>query len=76
MPFALWRACCKVRGTLWFRLLSTAKSNFRVHAASVRAIRGVHCADATPEPHFIVDIVTKCVFGFVILCFGLARKSV
>jgi len=69
----VWRARREVRGTLAFRLLPTAKSNLRVHAARACAMHGVHYVDITPEPHFIADIVTKCVF--VILWFGLARKS-
>ena len=36
-------------------------------------MHGVHYVDITPEPHFIADIVTKCVF--VILLFGLARRA-
>ena len=51
-----------MRGVLGFRPLPTTKSNPRVRAARACAKHGVHYVDITPEPHFIVDIVTKCVF--------------
>ena len=51
-----------MRGVLGFFFTADDGCLTKVHVARACAIHGVHYVDLSPEPHFVADVATKCVF--------------